>query len=149
MEFEQIFLIIWFIGFFGILSFFLIKGKKALSIFPDINSVNVRFRDQSSSGATYHKNLFKRGSASKVLDVVITDQELWLKSLWVFAYIAQRGGLLQKIKLTDIISVSTNGKKIDIEFYDVDGQKYKLWIKVKNTQSFLTLFESKTSYNNS
>ncbi|MEO1652707.1 MAG: hypothetical protein AAFU64_04105, partial [Bacteroidota bacterium] len=56
------------------------RGKKALSIFPDIQGVKVQYRDRHASGMAVKK----RGYAKKNrLDVVVTEDELWLRTTYV------------------------------------------------------------------
>jgi hypothetical protein len=56
MEFDSIFIIIWAVIMISILGAFYLKGKKALKIFPDINTVIVKYRDHY-----YGPNNYKDG----------------------------------------------------------------------------------------
>src|SRR5687767_15323126 len=78
------------------------NGKKALSIFPDINSVAVKYRDKTATGYSTQSWKTKVGGASRAIDIVVTDQELWLKSFLLFAGITKQHDLLHKISLTKI-----------------------------------------------
>lgn len=77
----EVFFIIWLVIVITISTIFFIHSKKALNIFPEIYTVNVIYRDTSASGRSLKSFKTRFGGATKVLDiVVISDQELWLKS---------------------------------------------------------------------
>ncbi len=56
------------------------------------------------------------GGARNVLDIVVTDTELWLKSMVLFAGIGQQYDLLHKIPLNKIVKVEKIGRKVQIDF---------------------------------
>ena len=112
----QVFLIIWFLIVITILLIFYTQGKKALAIFPPLNTVNVIYRDKSASGRSLHSFKTKFGGARKVLDIVVTDNEIWLKSMLLFAFIQKRNDLLHKVKLDQIKSIKLEEKKVKLSF---------------------------------
>ena len=113
------------------------RGKKALSIFPDINSVNVKYRDKTALGYSTKSWHTKVGGASRALDIVVTDKELWLKSFLLFAGITQQHDLLHKIPLNQITRVKEKGAEITLDFKNEKGEKKQVVINTKDKVGFL------------
>ncbi len=137
MDEGTIFLIVWTIAVVLILSKLYIIGKKSLSIFPDINTVHVVYRDKSASGNSTQSWKTKMGGAKNVLDIVVTDKELWIKSMLLFAGIGKRYDLLHKVSLNNIKGVNTKGKKITIDFKTEDGEDKQVVIITKRPDDFM------------
>jgi hypothetical protein len=116
MDGKTIFFIIWFLAAVLILTTFYIKGRKALSIFPDIDQNQLKFRDKRASGYSTKSRKTKLGGARNSLDIVVTNDELWLKSMILFASISKENDLLHRIPLNKITSVEENGNNITIDF---------------------------------
>jgi len=114
------------------------RGKKALSIFPDINSVTVKYRDKTALGYSTKSWQTKIGGASRALDIVVTDNELWLKSFLLFAGITQQHDLLHKISLKKITRIKENGREITLDFINVKGEKKQVVINTRNHAEFLS-----------
>jgi len=126
-----IFLIVWFILTAIILMLFYKRGKKALSIFPPIETVKVLFRDKSASGYSTKSFKTKIGGSNKTLGIVVTDKELWLTSKLLLASIGQTYDLLHKISLDKVEQVERNGKKVTVNFKTdtEDAKQVVLWTK--------------------
>lgn len=116
MEIKTIFIIIWAIGIVSILTLFYIRGKKALSKFPDIKSVKIVYRDKAASAYAIQSGIKKPRKANKVLDIVVTNKELWVKSRLVFAGVAKQYDLIHKVPLKSISNTELDAGKITIEF---------------------------------
>lgn len=114
------------------------RGKKALSIFPDINSVTVKYRDKTALGYSTKSWQTKIGGTSRALDIVVTDNELWLKSFLLFAGITQQHDLLHKISLKKITRIKENGKEITLDFVNVKGEKKQVVINTRDKAEFLS-----------
>ena len=114
-----------------------LRGKKALSIFPDIDSVRVVYRDKTASGFSSKSWVTRMGGASGVLDIVVTDRELWLKSMWLFASVGKRYDLLHKISLENITGADSNGRKITLDFRTEDGELKQVVLITKRPDEFL------------
>jgi len=139
---ENTFFIIWGVGMGLSIAVPFMLGRKALSIFPEIKSVNVRFREKYASGRSNDSFITKAGGASGVLDVVVTENELWLKTMLFMAWFAKLYKLLHRIELSRIIRTEEIGKrKLDIYFYDEDGTEKSVTLKLKNQQAFLKALE--------
>ena len=107
MEKGTIFFIIWMLFAFLIITTLYRKGKRALAIFPDINTVPIMYRDKFASGHSMKSTITKLGGARNALDIVVTDKELWLKSMVIFAGIGQHYDLLHRIPLDAITNISS------------------------------------------
>lgn len=113
------------------------RGKKALSIFPDIRSVNIRYRDKTAFGYSTKSWQTKVGGASRSMDIIVTDKELWLRSFLLFAGITQQHDLLHRIPLHRIIKVKEHGAEVTLDFRDEKGQPKQVVINTKNKIEFL------------
>ena len=113
------------------------RGKKALSIFPDINSVTVRYRDKTALGYSTKSWQTKIGGTSRAIDIVVTDKELWLKSFLLLAGITQQHDLVHRIPLTRIIRVKEKGSEIILDFKNDKGEKKQVVINTRDKAEFL------------
>lgn len=112
-------------------------GKKVESIFPDLKSQNIRFREKWASGYSTASLKTKMGGASKVLDVIVTDSELWIKGIIpMFSYIGSKHDLLHKVPLANIQSKSIEGKNTHISFPSESGTT-ELILQVKASNQFI------------
>jgi len=112
-------------------------SKRALAIFPGIETVNVQYRNRFASGYALHQPLLKRGRANNVLDIVVTDKELWIKSMFLFAGLQKHFGLLHKIKIEDIRSLQVDGHKITIGFINGEMESKEVVLIIKDSDAFL------------
>jgi hypothetical protein len=122
---------------FVILKTFYDNGKKALLIFPDIKSVAVKYRDKTATGYSTQSWKTKVGGASRAIDIVITDHELWLKSFLLFAGITKQHDLLHKIELSKITRVREEGDLITLDFRNNKGEKKQVVIRTRDKREFL------------
>ena len=137
MDGGTIFLIVWVVVAAFILTTLYKRGKRALSIFPDINSVLVIYRDKSASGHSTKSWTTKMGGARNVLDIIVTDKELWLKSMLLFAGIGQQYDLLHKISLDNITRADRQGNKITVDFKTEHGEDKQVVLMTKRADDFL------------
>lgn len=137
MNFEIYFIIAWFIICLFILLTFYRWGKKALSIFPDINTQHVKYRDRFASGHSNQSAMTQMGGARNCLDVVVTKEELWLKSMLFFAGIGNKFDLIHKIPLKNIQNAKINGQEVIINFLSNDGSKKQVSITTKQSNDFI------------
>ncbi len=142
MKPQTLFLTIWAIGAVFVLTRLFLSGKKALSIFPDIGEVVVRYRDKTGSGRSMQSWKTKIGGAKNVLDIVVTDKELWLKGMMLFAGVCERFDLLHKVPLANITNVQQDGISITIDFTSVDGKDKQLVLVTKRPDAFVNAISS-------
>jgi hypothetical protein len=119
------------------------SGKKALSIFPNINTVKVIYRDKMASGYSTKSWKTKVGGASRAIDIVVTDKELWLTSFLLFAGITKQHDILHKIPFNKIISASDEAGKITLNFKSDKGEAKQVVLITKDTLAFLNAIGKK------
>ena len=132
-----IFLIVWCIVTAILIMILYKRGKKALSIFPPIETVRVLYRDKSASGYSTKSFKTKIGGSSKTLEIVVTDKELWLTSKLLLASIGESHDLLHKIALDNIEQVERNGKKVTVNFKNDSGEAKQVVLWTKRIDDFI------------
>jgi len=120
-----------------------IRGKSALVIFPNITSVDVLFREKGVSGNSRKSLKTKFGGAKNVLDVIVTDCELWIRSPLLFAGFSKTYDLLHKVQLSHISNVESNKKKVVISFNSDGKIETTLELKMKKAQDFVEIINKK------
>lgn len=112
-------------------------GKKALSIFPDIRTVKVKYRDKTASGYSTRSWKTKIGGASRAMEIVVTDNELWLRSFLLFAGITRQHDLIHRIPHSRISRVRENNGQITLDFRNDKGEARQVVFNTKDTAQFL------------
>jgi hypothetical protein len=112
-------------------------GKKALSIFPDIKSVHVVYRDATATGYSKQSWKTKFAGASRAIDIVVTEQELWLKSIVLFANVTKQHGLLHRVQLRKVLRAKPDGDYITIDFKNERGEAKQVVIRTRNNTEFI------------
>ncbi len=143
MRGETIFLGLWVIVIAFILITLYKRGKKALSIFPDFQSVHVVYRDKSASGQSNKSGRTKMGGARNSLDIVVTNEELWLKNMLLFASIGKQYDLLHRVPLQNILSADQQGKRVTVDFKTEDGEDKQVVLMTKQPSDFLKALKNK------
>jgi hypothetical protein len=113
------------------------SGRKALAIFPDINTVKVIYRDKTASGYSTKSWKTKFGGASRAIDIIVTDKELWLSSFLLLAGITKQHDLLHKIPLNKITSVKEKEGKIVLNFKNAKAESKQVILSTRDNISFL------------
>lgn len=112
-------------------------GRKAEKGFPDIKTQNVIFRDSKASGYSTKNLTTKMGGARKVLDVIVTDKELWIKgSLPMFSFIGSKYDLTHLVPLSNVTNVSANDKNTNVTFTNSVGLTTVLVLQLKDSKKF-------------
>lgn len=136
--------IIWALAATLIVIILYVRGKKALAIFPDIDSVHVVYQDTSASGFSTTSWFARLGGAGSVLDVVVTDKELWLSTKILFAGAGQQSDLVHRIPLTNIKRVAVDGKKIGVDFTSMTGEDKQFVLITQRQNEFLAAIQNST-----
>ena len=102
------------------------RGKRALQIFPDIKEVKVVFREKYASGYSTKSWKTKAGGASKLLDIVVTEEELWVKSNFIFAGFASYYDLVHKISRSNISNIERKPQSIIVDFINSENENKQL-----------------------
>ncbi|MBA4056113.1 MAG: hypothetical protein C0490_15470 [Marivirga sp.] len=113
------------------------SGKKALSIFPDIKTVQVKYRDKTALGYSTKSWKTKVGGASRAVEIVVTDKELWLRSFLLFAGITKQHDLLHRIPLSKIIKIKEANGQITLDFKSDKGESKQVVLNTKDKNEFL------------
>jgi hypothetical protein len=145
MELQYIFLTIWLIIAVIMLAMLYRRGKKALEIFPDPDSIDILFREKSVSGNSRKSLITKLGGANNVLEIIVTNDELWIRSPLLFAGFGKTYDLLHRIKLTDVLNVELSKKKVVISFKSGSNSDTTLDLKMKKAQAFIEIIKNKKS----
>ena len=114
----------------GVTVFYYTIGKKILSIFPALDSVKVNYRYKWASGYSTKSIFTKIGRIRFASDIVVTDQELWIKTHPLIAYKAARFDIIHKIPFDAILHVTANGKQVTIDFIGEEYEHKQVKIKI-------------------
>ena len=137
-----VFVAVWFIVVIPIIPILYIRGRKILLNFPDINSVQIIYRDMRASGYDSIKNDYD--TVRGYLDIVVTEDELWLKCGVMGAEMQKNLNLIHKIPFKNIHQVIRDNKRVVIEFYTQDGEFTRVNVKLKNIDKFIDVISSKS-----
>ena len=124
-------------------TFAFLDGKKVLSIFPKLDSVKLIFREKGASGGSRKSFVTKGGSANKILDVIITEEELWIKCSVLMAGLSWAFDLVHKVNLSNISSVQIYKNKVTLSFKSSKKEMTTFDLKLKKAEKFFNLIESK------
>jgi hypothetical protein len=114
-----------------------VRGRRIDDEFGVRSNVRVRFRERGASGK--RTKPFTPGGASRVLDVVVTDRELWIRGIWpIFTYIGKQTGLTHRVPLTSLGPVVTHGNRVELRFNDASGSECQLELQLKNPRAFVS-----------
>lgn len=138
---QQLFLLVWFIIVITLLTIMYIRGRKALEIFPNLDSVSLLFREKGVSGKSNKSILTKLGGANNILDVILTKDELWVRCPLLFAGFGKTYDLLHKVKLNSIHSAELIGNNVVVAFKAENGFETTLDLRIKKAQDFIYLVE--------
>ena len=129
---------LFFLFFVGSLVYYYLAGKKILSIFPPLNSAKVIYRYKYASGYSTKSFFTKLRRICFKLDIVVTEQELWIRTYPLAAYTAAWADIVHKIPFDAILHLTTKGKKITIDFIGEQFEHKQVKIKVKHPEMFLS-----------
>lgn len=133
--------------FFAILLayFLIIRGKKVLQLFSDLDLNNIVYSEKNASGHIVRSAQTRRAGVSKFLHVIITDQELILKTYLFFAHIANENNMLHRIPLQNIVALESKkefmSSKLFIRFREVTGEEKVMVIQSKNIERIKAILE--------
>lgn len=117
-----------------------IIGIRKSPVFPKINSVNVLFRERFLSGRT--KGLV--GTYKNILDVVLTDQELWIRTFLPFSGFAVLFKAVHKVPVSEIRGVETRRNETTIYFINNESKEVYFSISFNKQQLFIQKLQQVT-----
>ncbi len=115
------------------------RGKKVLSQFPSTESVKILYRNKTGSASTVSSKRTKMRGIRRIMDIVVTEDELWIKTPVLFASLVAPYGLIQRIELKNISNVSKNEKDILIDFTSGDTLPQQIILNTKKPEEFIQL----------
>jgi len=117
---------------------FFIRGRKAGKKFNVAELKNIVFHEKGVSGYSNKSFITKMGGASRVLDVIVADNQLWVKGIWgVFTDIGEYYDLTHKVPLSNIVNIDINGRKVDLWFVNKEGKESHITLVLKNAEEMV------------
>ena len=116
---------------------FYIGGRKANTRFQDLNVQTIKFQENYASGHS-NKSLFtKLGGANRVLEVIVTTQELWIKGIWpMFTFIGSKYDMTHRVPLSSIRNVRVEGKKVMLDITNETGGRSPIELRLRDPNGF-------------
>jgi len=131
-----------------ILTVFYILGRRALKQFPKLEPGEILYSEGGASGYSTQSFATRYGGASKTLIILITKDELWIKTYILFAGIAEYCDMLHKIPLSGILEIRQEQRtffsKLHISFLK-DGSKNEIVLISKNNKKIEAILRERTS----
>lgn len=139
----QVYLIVAIVGIVIIVGTFYFWGYQALAAYPNILSVEVKFHQKGASGWSNDNFITQAGGARGVLEVVVTEQELWTRTSFFFAPFARMYRLFHKIALNRITQTKRlNKRQVEVFYRDAIGDTRSLTLSLRDIDSFLSTLPS-------
>ena len=115
-----------------------VGGRRAERRFRDQGQQPIRFRERGASGYSNRSLLTKLGGARRALDVVVTDDEVWVKGIWPpFSFVGTRFDLTHRIRRSLVRSVESRGDTVDLRFLSEEGADSHIVLILKNARAFV------------
>lgn len=138
----HIFIILCFAIAIGVLSKFLISGRKSLKIFPKLDKSDFEYIENFASGYSTKSFKTKYGGAKNVLQIRVRKNQLWLTSNTLLAWVLDTYDLLHLISIESLISVKSEGRNIKIEF-EKNGRTKNIVIISRRKNELVRLLNDK------
>lgn len=145
MELPPTFTAIWIVLLLSMLAISYRRGKKALSIFPPLQSVQVLFKEKGVSGSSRKSLKTRLGGATKTLEIIITPEELWIRSPLIWAGLGNQSDLTHKVSLNQITAVDYSAKQVVISFTDAKHSITTLDLLIKKAPEFVETLQAHRS----
>lgn len=137
MENDKIIFLIWLIIMALLVIIMLYRGKRALSIFPNIESVDVKYHDKSAKGYSTKSFMTKMSGANGFFEIVVTQEELWLKSTLMFSHILKTNDLLHKVPLNKITNCQRKKLDVIVDFKTNENLHKQVVLRTKDPNLFM------------
>ncbi len=122
---------------------FYVAGRRAEKRFKDQGDQPVRFRERGASGHSRKSVVTKLGGANGVLEVVVTDQEVWLKGIWpMFSYIGSRFDMTHRIPKSSVRACTVSNERVELRFISEKGEDTLVVIELKDPAAFKAALEA-------
>jgi hypothetical protein len=115
---------------------FFVGGRMAEKRFKG-PAQRVLFRERGASGRSNRTLLTRMGGAAGVLDVIVTEQELWLKGIWpLFSYIFAMFDLTHRVPKSSIRKVTRRDGIVELWFENERGRQVHVELELRDPQAF-------------
>ena len=122
---------------------FYIGGRRAERRFAGKKDQQIRFRERGASGHSNKSIITKFGGASGVLEVVVTDKELWLKGIWpLFSYIGAMCDMTHRVPRSSIKKCMASGDTIELFFTNETGIESHVVLELKDPKAFASALDA-------
>ncbi len=145
-EFMSKYLIyIWLVLAILLVTFLIMRGKKVLKQFSDIDLNNIVYSEKNASGHIVRQTQTRRAGTTKMLHLIITDQELIFKTNLFFAHIAHENDMLHRIPLRNIMQTEFEkgrfSSKLYVKFRTVYGEEKVVVLQSKKILRIQSILE--------
>lgn len=89
------------------------------------------FREKGVTDNSRKSLKTKLGGARSVLEVIVTNNELWIRSHLLFAAFSNAYDLPHKVKLSNILKTERYQTKVSITFLAFENTETKIDLKMK------------------
>ena len=122
---------------------FYIGGRRAEQRFVAQEDQEIRFRERGVSGHSNKSMVTKLGGANGVLEVVVTDKELWLKGVWpLFSYIGAMFDMTHRVPKSSIRKCTSVENTIELHFTNESGVGSHVVLELKNPRAFRSAIDA-------
>ena len=122
---------------------FYVGGRRAEQRFAGQDDQEIRFRERGASGHSNKSMVTKLGGANGVLEVVVTERELWLKGVWpLFSYIGTMFDMTHRVPKSSIRKCTTIGNTIELHFTNETGVESHVVLELKNRGAFASAIDA-------
>lgn len=126
-------------------TFLITRGKKVLKQFEDIDLNNMVYSEKNASGHVVRQTQTRRAGTTKMLHIMITDQELIFKTNLFFAHIAHENDMLHRIPLGNIMQTEFKkgrfSSKLYVKFRTIHGEEKVVILQSKNNLRIQAILE--------
>ena len=130
---------------FLLFTFLIDRGRKVLKQFEDIDLNTVVYSERNASGHVVRQTQTRRAGTTKMLHIIITDQELIFKTNLIFAHIAAENEMLHRIPLTNIMQMEFKkgrfSSKLYVKFRTIHGEEKVVILQSKNNLRIQSILE--------
>mgnify|MGYP000719229333 CR=1 FL=1 len=142
---DKYFFYIWLVMAVTLVSIFFIRGRKAIQMFSDLDLSNLVYSEKNASGYSTKSFRTKWGGASKVLHIIITGNELIIKTYLFLAHVAEKHDMLHRIPLENILKTEIKKgailSKLFVEFTGQNGETKEIVLMSKTNRQIKEILD--------
>ncbi len=136
---------IWLVLAMLLFTFLISRGKKVLKQFANIDLNHIVYSEKNASGHVVRQTQTRRAGATKMLHIIITDQELIFKTNLLFAHIAHENEMLHRIPLGNMMQTELKkgrfSSKLYVKFRTIHGEEKVVILQSKNILRIQAILE--------